>query len=114
MDFYNKHYIRIDSASRIITGFSDAFEQPEPADICISAQGGYQFRLFADGEENPLLCDEHGVPLYSYADGKIIQRTKEELEADRPAAPEAQPTHLELLSAKVDYIAMMGGYDELL
>ena len=81
---YNNHYIRTDTNNLIIYGFSDAFHQPEPNDICIDDQGGYQFRLFPGGEENPSLRDEYGVPLYKHADGEITARSQEELEADRP------------------------------
>lgn len=89
-EFYNKHYIRLDDASRITAGFSDAFEQPELGDICINEQAGYQFRLYEAGEENPQLYDYDGVPLYKYEADAVIKRTETELSADR------QPTQEEL------------------
>lgn len=76
--FYNKHYITIDSNNVIINGFSDGFRQPEGTDICINEQGGYQFRLFPDGEENPQLSDFIGIHLYKYIDGIILLRTDED------------------------------------
>ena len=82
--FYNRHYITIDNKTCITDGFSDAFKQPKETDICINEQGGYQFRLFPRGEENPSLFDEYGVPRYKYADGAVIKRTAVEMEADRP------------------------------
>ena len=69
-DFSNRYFIRIDADSNIIHGFSDAFEQPQDSDILINAQGGYQFRLYPGGEENPPLRDEYGVLLY-YWDGEV-------------------------------------------
>lgn len=67
MNFYNKHYITVDEQNRIVNGFSDAFRQPTETDICINDQGGYQFRLFPGGEENPPLYEfEHMVPLYKW------------------------------------------------
>ncbi|MCI8624642.1 MAG: hypothetical protein HFG26_13420 [Provencibacterium sp.] len=81
---YNRHYIRIDSKSCITTGWSDG---PHPERdtldaICINEQGGYQFRMFPDGIENPPLNTEDGIPLYRW-DGKQVQpRTAEEIERD--------------------------------
>lgn len=90
--FYNKHYITLDERNRIVGGFSDAFRQPTDTDICINEQGGYQFRLFPNGEENPCLFDWNGmIPLYKYEGGKVVKRTEEEIEADRAEIPEEEP-----------------------
>ena len=102
--FYNKHYITVDEQSRIVDGFSDAFRQASDTDLCINEQGGYQFRLFPNGVENPCLFDWDGmIPLYAYIDDKVVKRTEEEIEADRTAIPavEEQPT------AQEDTDAMM-------
>lgn len=80
MEFYNKHYIRLDTENRIIKGFSDAFEQPIDGDICINKQGGRHFELL--GVVNPLLMDMQGIYLYKYVDGVIKERTTEEIQAD--------------------------------
>lgn len=82
---YNKHYIITDNHDLIVDGWSDG---PHPAKdttsaICISAEGGYQFRLSPDGEENPPLYTMDGIPLYKYIDDEIIQRTEEEIKQDR-------------------------------
>ena len=90
MDIYNRHYIRTEENGNITKGFSDAFRQPEEGDICINEHGSYQFRLYEDGEENPCLFDEYGIPLYQYINGEVVKRTEEELEADR-AKMEAIP-----------------------
>ena len=81
---YYAHYIRKDAESRITHGFSDTFEQPLPGDVCITEQGSYQFRLFPDGEENPPLRDDYGVPLYKWDGTAVVKRTPQEIEADRP------------------------------
>lgn len=97
-EFYNKHYIRTREDGCVVDGFSDAFRQPSDTDICINEQGGYQFRLFPDGEENPTLFDWDGMlPLYAYVDGRVVRRTEEEMEADRAAisSVEAVPTEAE-------------------
>ena len=95
MNFYNKHYISVDELGRIVNGFSNAFRQPSDTDICINEQGGYQFRLFPGGEENPQLHEwPHMIPLYKYENGEVVKRTEEEIEADIAAlpVPEYKPT----------------------
>lgn len=107
-----KHYIRLDSAGHIIKGFSTAFEQPQDGDICINEQGGYQFRLESDGAENPPLMDLEGILLYKYEGGVILDRTDEEIEADRAVIqqPAVTPSIAERVAATESaIIAMMGG-----
>ena len=106
-DFYNKHYITVDERGRITAGFSDAFRQPTETDICINDLGGYQFRLFPNGEENPALHEENGVPLYRYKGGVIVERTAEDIAADISAIPAPAPTEDERRDAQIFYTAMM-------
>lgn len=80
MDYYNKHYIRLDTNNRIIKGFSDAFEQPEEQDICINQEGGRHFELL--GQVNPLLTNMDGSHLYKYEDGNIVEITEAEQEEE--------------------------------
>lgn len=110
MNFYNRHYISVDEQSRIVSGFSDAFRIPSETDICINEQGGYQFRLFPGGEENPALHEwEHMIPLYKYENGEVKHRSDVEIEADIAALPTAEevPSELDMLEAQVTYTAMM-------
>ena len=89
MEYTYKHYIRTDERDRIIHGFSDVFESPKADDICINQQGGYQFRLFPEGEENPPLFEwEHMIPLYKWESGQVTVRTESEIQADIDALPE--------------------------
>lgn len=76
--YYNKHYIRTNDQSHIVDGFSDAFREPTENDICINEQGGYQFRLFPSGEENPPLFDGLYIPIYKYINNEIVEVTAEE------------------------------------
>lgn len=78
--FYNQHYIEVDSSNNVISGWSNG---PYPnrdisKAICINKQGGYQFRLSPNGEENPPLFDTNGIPSYKYEDGEIRPLTKVE------------------------------------
>ena len=110
MNFYNKHYITVDERSRIVNGFSDAFRQPSDTDICINEEGGYQFRLFPGGEENPSLYEwPHMIPFYKYENGEVAARTGEEIEADIAALPQPEevPSQLDQIEAQVTYTAMM-------
>lgn len=106
---YNNHYVTADDRGRIVDGWSDGpFPGKDVSDaVCIHEQGGYQFRLEPDGEENPALFDRHGVPRYKLADGQVIERTKDEIIADIEAIPAPAPTAQEKLEAQVTYTAMM-------
>lgn len=106
---YNKHYITVDSQSRITEGWSDGPfpEKDTTGAVCINQQGGYQFRLVPGGEENPVLFERHGVALYKYEDGQIVARSEVEIAADVAAIPAPGPTHAERLEAQVTYTAMM-------
>ena len=98
MMFYNKHYITVDEQNRIIDGFSDAFHEPKDTDICINEQGGYQFRLFPGGEENPPLVNMYGVPLYAWDGSVVIPRSSASIAADTSQA--MLPTESEVRSTR--------------
>lgn len=100
--FYNKHYIKTDAQGCITAGWSDGpHPERDTADaICINEKGGYQFRLTADGEENPYLCTADGIPLYRW-DGQAVQpRGEAEIAADIASLPPPAPTALERLQAE--------------
>lgn len=96
-EFYNKHYIRLNSDNMIIKGFSTAFEKPLETDICINEKGGRHFEI--DGVINPPLFDEKGCHLYRYdSDTETIRlATDEELDAEYESNyTEPEPTETEL------------------
>lgn len=108
---YNRHYITTDTQGRITSGWSNG---PHPdrdtsGAICINEEGGYQFRLFPSGEENPPLYTMDGIPLYRWDGEAIVPRTEEEIAADRAAIPEPPPSPQEQLRADVDFLAAMQG-----
>lgn len=110
-EFYNKHYIATDAQGCITDGWSDG---PHPEKdttnaVCINEEGGYQFRLFPDGEENPQLCTFDGVPRYKWDGQAVRERTEDEISADRAGLPEPPPSPLEQMRADVDYLAAMQG-----
>lgn len=107
---HNKHYIDVDAKGRILDGWSDGphhNHQLSDKTILLTDHGGYQFRLFPGGEENPALSDIDGIPLYKWVDGQAVLRTEDEIAADRAAIPELPPTAQERLEAQVIYTAIM-------
>lgn len=107
--FYNTHFIELDEQSRIIKGWSDAFAPATENSIVINSKGGYQFRLWPDGEENPNLFTMEGIPLYKWNGEQVIARTEEEIEAERESIPKlpAMPTYEERLSAMESAMLVM-------
>lgn len=108
---YNRHYIALREDSAIIDGWSDGPHQEKDTAnaICINEKGGYQFRIYPSGEENPPIYDMDGIPLYKWDGSKVVPRTEAEIEADRAAIPAPPPSPLEQLRADVDFIAIMQG-----
>ncbi len=94
MDYYNKHYIRLDVNNCIMKGFSDAFEQSEEGDICINQEGGRHFELL--GQVNPPLFNMKGQPIFVYEKEVIRELTAEEQGTLYPA-PAPQPSELDTL-----------------
>lgn len=124
-DFYNRHYIAIDDLSRIVDGWSDGPlpDKSTEGAVLINEHGGYQFRLIIDGvqtEENPVLYEMRGIPLYKYEGGEIVRRTQDEIDADyispAPVIDDRDVALAELASMTADNMlaiaeiaAMIGG-----
>lgn len=99
MDFIKTNYIvyvKIDELNRIteinssafINDISDWIKIDEGlSDKYHHAQHGYL--------DKPIYTDE-GVPRYKLIDGKVVERTSEEIEADKPEPPVPQLTIQEL------------------
>lgn len=110
-EFYNRYYIKTDAQNCIIDGWSDGPhpEKDMEGAVCINEKGGYQFRLFPGGEENPPLYNMDGIPLYKW-DGQAVQpRTEAEIDAAEAAVPPPAPSEQEQLRADIDYVAAMMG-----
>lgn len=106
-----RHYIAIDSQGRITSGWSGGPQRDRDTTgaVCINEAGGYQFRLTPDGEENPALYTEDGIPLYRWDGERAVRRTAEEIAADRAALPAPAPSEQERLRADVDFLAALQG-----
>lgn len=108
---YNHHYVTVRADGAIIDAWSDG-PRPEKDTanaICIDEQGGYQFRLYPGGKENPPIFDEDGIPLYTWNGVQVASRTKKEIEAERAAIPVPPPSQQEQLRADLDAIAAVSG-----
>ena len=81
----NRHYLLIDEAGRILAGWSDGPfpDRDTSGAVLLREDGGYQFRLFPGGEENPPLTDETGAHLWRYENGQVRAGTAGELAAER-------------------------------
>ena len=101
-EFYNKHYITTDDRGRITSGWSNGprHDRDTSGAVLLTDKGGYQFRLFPGGEENPALHTMDGIPLYRWEDGQVVPRTEEEIAADRiPPLETVRAAKLKELSA---------------
>ena len=105
---YN-HYIRLQD-NKIIKGFSTAFEQPLKDDVLIAEDAQRHFEL--NGQTNPPLIEEHGIEKYKYKDGKVEERTEEEIQEDIDALPEPEPSETEKLKARVEELEKGAGAGE--
>lgn len=76
------------------------------SDVCINEQGGYQFRLFVGGIENPALIDMQGCHNYKYIDGVVVETTAEEKATELASFPQPKPTETELLQQQLDAVLL--------
>lgn len=108
-------YIKLDTNKNITEVNSSAFLQDTTDYVLVEenvmgdkghhAQGNYL--------DKPLF-DNNGCHNYKYISKKIREATDAEKQAELDSFPKQAPTHLEVLDSKITYIAMMGGYDNVL
>ena len=92
-------YVQTDERGRITAVNSSAFVDAEwgaeidqgYGDKYHHAQGNYFDQIYTDD----------GIPRYKLEDGKPVERTEEEIEADRAALPEPEPSENEKLRQRV-------------
>lgn len=96
-----KVYVRTDSAGCIISVNSDAFLQDVEGWTQIDEGEGDKYH-HAQGNyfPQPVMTDDF-VPRYKLVDGKAVERTAEEIQADIDAIPPPPPDPLDALKAQV-------------
>lgn len=90
-------YVKTDEQNRIIAINSSAFIDDTSNWTKIDEGTGDKYH-HAQGNyfDKPIYTDD-GVPRYKLVDGKAIERTSEEIEADKPELPLPQPTITDLM-----------------
>lgn len=93
-------YVQTDEKGRITAVNSSAFVS---ADWGTEIDQGYRDKYHhAQGNYFPRpIYTEDGIPRYKLEDGAAVERTEEEIEADRAALPEPEPTENEKLRRRV-------------
>ena len=111
---FNRHYVAINEQNHIISGWSDGPEPDVSTDgaILLTDKGGYQFRLYSDGEENPNLMNCEGVFLFKWdaKNKKIVRRTEKEIQADIDAIPAPEPVIP--MEERIEHLEKTLGYHE--
>ena len=88
-------YIKIDDASRIIAINSSAFLPSTEGWVAIDHGLGDRYH-HAQGNYFPKpIYEERGIPVYKYVDGKVLERTQEEIDADYHE-PVPQPSETDI------------------
>lgn len=113
---YFKHYIRIDAHNRIVEGFTDARRSPVSGDIFIHAvnqntRDSHNFQLQPNTSPNPPLRNDDETPLYEWNESLatetepwrgIVERTAEEIEADRIAIEQSPANQIAALNTQIN------------
>ena len=101
-----KVLVRVDDAWRVVEINSDAFIT-DTGDWTEIDSGFSDRHHHAQGNYMPLpLMDERGICRYKLVDGKVVERTQEEMDADY-TPPEVAPTQLDRIEAQALYTALM-------
>ena len=106
----SKVYIQIDTEGRILR-CDGGYTTPDDLTgwIEIDEGTGDKYNLCQSHYFDGGLYTEDGIPRYRWDGTQAIERTEEELEADRAAQPVPEPTEQEQLRADVDFLLAMGG-----
>lgn len=104
-----KVLVRVDDAGRVVEINSDAFITDTDGWTEIDSGWGDKYH-HANGNYLPgPLMDERGVYRYKLVDGKVVERTQEEMDADY-TPPEQRPTteqRVDALETTTDDIILM-------
>ena len=86
--------VRVDDAGRITSINSSAFLPDASGWVQIDSGYGDRYHHAQGNYFDKPLCDERGICRYKLVDGKPVERTQEEMDADY-VPPEVKPTDAE-------------------
>ena len=104
-----KVLVRVDSAGRVVAINSSAFVTDTDGWVEIDSGYGDRYHHSQGNYLDGPLMDERGVYRYKLVDGKVVERTKEEMDADY-TPPEQKPTteqRVDALETTTDDIILM-------
>ena len=99
-------YVQTDEQNRITAVNSSAFVDSDWGTEIDQGYGDKYHHAQGNYFPQPIYTDD-GIPRYKLQDGQAVERTQEEIEADRAAIPAPPPTAQEQLRADVDFLAAM-------
>ena len=101
-------YAKADERGRIIAVNSSAFVGVGWGVEIDSGEGDRYHHAQGNYFPHPIYTDD-GIPHYKLVDGRPVERTDQEIKADRAEIPAPPPTEQERLRADVDFLAAMAG-----
>lgn len=101
-------YVQTDERGRITAVNSSAFVSDDWGAEIDQGFGDQYHHAQGNYFSQPIYTDD-GIPRYKLEDGSPVERTEEEIAADRAAIPAPAPTAQEQLRADVDFLAAMQG-----
>lgn len=113
MDEKSKVYIKIDFANRIIAcdgGYTIGNITDFSEWRLIDEGYGDKYNLCQSNYFDKPLYEDHGVPVYKFEKGLAVERSQAEIDADI-VEPTYEPTDIEILNSKLDFLAMISGID---
>ena len=90
-------YVKVDESNRVTSINSSAFLADVTGWTEIDSGYGDKYHHAQGNYFDKPLCDERGVYRYKLVDGKSVERTQEEMDADY-VPPEVKPTDAERIS----------------
>lgn len=87
-------YVKVDESNRVTSINSSAFLADVTGWMEIDSGFGDKYHHAQGNYFDKPLCDEHGIYRYKLVDGKPVERTQEEMDADY-VPPEVKPTDTE-------------------
>lgn len=103
-------YVKTDELSRITAVNSSAFVPDDWGKEINSGFGDKYHHAQGNYFDKPIYTED-GIPRYKLVDGKAVERTEDEIAADRAAIPAPPPTAQEQLRADVDFLAAMANIE---